>query len=120
MRIDILAIGSQGDVQPYVALGVGLQMVGYRVRVITLGGFDELVRGRGLDHLPIGDSPQDIANTAAGRDWIQRRSSVAGFVRGFVRVADSLIEDGIASCWPACQDTEAIIVSPMGLLVGGH
>ena len=124
MRVDILAIGSQGDVQPCVALGIGLQRAGHRVRVITLGGFEELVRSRGLDHLVIGESPQDVANTAAGRVWIQNRGSALGFLRGFVRVANSLIEEGIRSYWQACQntehDTEMVIVSAMGLAVGSH
>lgn len=120
MRIDILAIGSRGDVQPYVALGLGLQSAGHCVRIVTLGGFDDLVRGRGLDHLSISGSPAEIANTPAGRDWIERRASNAGFLRGFVRVAGPLIEAGIADYWNACRNTEALIVSPMGLLVAIH
>ena len=78
MRIDILAIGSQGDVRPNVALGLGLQRAGHRVRIVTLGGFEELVRGHGLDYLSIASSPRDIANTAAGRDWIEHRASAIG------------------------------------------
>ena len=120
MRIDILAIGSRGDVQPYVALGLGLQAAGHRVRIVTLSGFEELVRGRGLDHLAIGDSPQEIAGTAAGRSWIKGRSSTLGFLRGFVRIARSRVEQGIAAYWNACRDTEALVVSPMGLLAGIH
>jgi sterol 3beta-glucosyltransferase len=120
MRIDILAIGSRGDVQPYVALALGLRSAGHRVRVVTLGGFEELVQGRGLDHLRIGDAPEQIANTSAGREWVKQRASVLGFLRGFVRVADSLIEDGMARYWRDCSDVEALIVSPMGLLVAEH
>ncbi|MGB7417232.1 MAG: glycosyltransferase [Thermosynechococcaceae cyanobacterium] len=33
MHITILAIGSRGDVQPFVALGVGLKQAGYQVRL---------------------------------------------------------------------------------------
>jgi sterol 3beta-glucosyltransferase len=120
MRIDILAIGSRGDVQPYVALGLGIQKAGHRVRIITLGGFEELVRGFGLDHVAIGDRPQEIANTAAGRKWVADRSSTFGYLRGFVHVVRSLIEEGISSYWHTCRDAEALIVSPMGVLVGGH
>ncbi len=120
MRIDILAIGSRGDVQPYVALGLGLRSAGHAVRLVTLGGFEELVRGHGLGHLPIGASPGAITDDIAARDWIERRDSTLGFLRGFVRVVPPLIEAGIASYWRACGDTEAVIASPMGLLVGVH
>jgi sterol 3beta-glucosyltransferase len=121
MRVDILAIGSRGDVQLYVALGLGLRAAGYRVRMVTLGGFEELLRDRGLDHLVIGDTPQQIANTSEGRDWVKKRtSSPAGFFRGFVQVANALIEEGIARYWNSCADIEAVIVSPIALLLGEH
>ena len=35
MRITIIAPGSQGDVQPYVALGNGLKKAGHTVRLVT-------------------------------------------------------------------------------------
>jgi UDP:flavonoid glycosyltransferase YjiC (YdhE family) len=120
MRVDIVAIGSRGDVQPFVALGLGLQNAGHRVRIVALSGFEELVCGHGLEYLAIGESPREIANTSAGRDWIRDRSSTLGFLRGFVRVARSRITEGIARYWQDCQDTEAVIVSPMGFLIGMH
>src|SRR5687767_3682507 len=120
MRIDILAIGSQGDVRPMFALGVGLRRAGHRVRMVTLGGFEDLARERGFDHLSIGGSPREIANTAAGRDWIDRRRNPVGFFLGFVRVAEAFIETGIANYWRVCSDVEAVIVTSMGLPVGMH
>jgi UDP:flavonoid glycosyltransferase YjiC (YdhE family) len=120
MRIDIVAIGSRGDVQPFVALGVGLRMAGHSVRIVTLNGFEDLVCGRGLDHLAIGDSPQTIAGTEAGRQWIKDRSSTLGYLRGFVRLAAAKMEEGMARYWEAAHGTDVLIVSPMGLLVGVH
>lgn len=120
MRVDILAIGSRGDVQPYVALGLGLGRAGYRVRMVTLGGFDELIRGHGLDHLVIAQSPQEIGKTAAGRGWADQRAGAADFLRGLNRIANALLEQGMANYWQAARDVEALIVSPLGLLIGGH
>jgi sterol 3beta-glucosyltransferase len=120
VRIDILAIGSRGDVQPFIALGLGLRMAGHHVRIVTLGGFEKLVCEYGLDHCSIGVNSQEISTSAAGREWIERRTSTAGFLKGFVRIAESLIEAGVASYWSACRDVEAIISSGMGLLVGMH
>ena len=37
-RITILALGSRGDVQPYITLGQGLQAAGHQVRVATFAG----------------------------------------------------------------------------------
>jgi sterol 3beta-glucosyltransferase len=120
MRIDILAIGSRGDVQPCIALGVGLQRAGYRARLITLGGFESTVRERGLRHLSIGGAHASIAGSAEGRAWAQRRHGVVGFARGFISVATSLIQSGIADYWQAGDHADALIVTTMGLPVGGH
>jgi len=120
VRIDILAIGSHGDVLPTVALGRGLQRAGHRVRIVTLGGFEDVVRSHGLDHLCIGDSPRDIAKSAAGLDWVEHRTGTIGFLRGFVRVAASMIETGIANYWPASRDAEALILTPLGIPIGVH
>jgi UDP:flavonoid glycosyltransferase YjiC (YdhE family) len=120
VRIDILAVGSNGDVRPTVALGLGLQQAGHRVRIVALDGFEELVRRNGLDYLSIGGSPSEIADTTAGQHWIRRRDSTVGFLRGFVGVADALIASGIARYWQDCKDTDAMIVTALGLLVGAH
>ena len=40
MYISIITIGSRGDVQPYIALGSGLQKAGHRVQLVA----DELYK----------------------------------------------------------------------------
>lgn len=46
MRIAIIALGSRGDVQPYIALGVGLQKAGHDIRLIAHENFEGLVKAR--------------------------------------------------------------------------
>ncbi|MCC6587050.1 MAG: glycosyltransferase family 1 protein [Bryobacterales bacterium] len=120
MRIDILAIGSRGDVQPYIALGLGLQTAGFRVRIVTLGGFEDLVRDHRLEHLAVGPSPQEIAGSAHGRDWVRRRAKAGGFLRGFIRVAGPLLNEGMSDYWRGRPNPQAIVSSPMGMLMGEH
>lgn len=118
MRIDIVAVGSRGDVQPCVALGLGLQRAGHQIRLVTLAGFEEAVAG--LPHLAIGGDLGRVAATAEGRAWAAQRQGVLGFVRGFVRVATTLIETGIREYWQAGDPADVLIVTPMGLPVGAH
>jgi len=54
MRITIMAIGSRGDVQPLVALGVGLQRNGHQVRLVAGDEFESLVTGALLEFVPLG------------------------------------------------------------------
>jgi UDP:flavonoid glycosyltransferase YjiC (YdhE family) len=120
MRVDIVAIGSQGDVQPAVAFGLGLKRAGHGVRVVTKGGYERFVRERGLDHLAIVATSHDALDTDVVRDWVENRTGALGFVRGFVRLAASQIRTGTALYWAACGDVEALVVNQMGLGVGLH
>lgn len=47
MHLPIVAVGSRGDVQPYLALGLGLQQVGYQVQVCADRLFEHLVASTG-------------------------------------------------------------------------
>lgn len=49
MRVAIPALGTRGDVQPYVALGVGLRRAGHEVLICTLAEFRGLVEEHGLE-----------------------------------------------------------------------
>ena len=48
-RITILAGGSRGDTQPFVALGVALKRAGCHVRLTAHENFERFVEGFGLD-----------------------------------------------------------------------
>ena len=63
MRIVILGIGSRGDVQPLVALGVGLQKKGHQVDVVSGDEFEGLVGVAGLGFIPLGVNIQDRKST---------------------------------------------------------
>lgn len=62
MLVTFLAIGSRGDVQPYLALGVELQKLGHRARIATFENFAPFVASFGLEFYPVHG---DVASVAA-------------------------------------------------------
>ncbi len=48
MHIRLLALGSRGDVQPYIALGLGLQRAGYDVAIAASDNFRAFIESYGL------------------------------------------------------------------------
>lgn len=50
-NIAIIAFGSRGDIQPYCAIGIELQLAGYNVRVLTNENHRSLVESFGLTHV---------------------------------------------------------------------
>jgi sterol 3beta-glucosyltransferase len=67
MKIAIVASGTRGDVQPYVALGKGLQTAGYTVSVLTSDDFAALVNSAGLDFCSIGTSIEEMLQSPQWR-----------------------------------------------------
>lgn len=51
--IVIFTIGTMGDVRPCVALGRGMHLAGYRVRIATSNNFANLVMDAGLEFSPL-------------------------------------------------------------------
>lgn len=58
--ISIVASGTRGDVQPYIALGIGLKAAGHQVRLLTNENFEPMVTEAGLDFFSIGKSIEAI------------------------------------------------------------
>jgi UDP:flavonoid glycosyltransferase YjiC (YdhE family) len=66
MRVAIIALGSRGDLEPYLALGKGLADSGHVVRLVTHQNFEPLVSSHGLECWPIEGNVQDTAQNMAG------------------------------------------------------
>lgn len=107
-------MGSQGDVQPYVALGFGLRSAGYNVRIATHAYFEPLVRSRGLDFFSIAGNPREIVESEPGRNWLGAGRNSALFALRLLEVIKPLAEQCSLDCWSACQGAEAIVASRLG------
>lgn len=79
MRIVIIAPGSRGDIQPYVALGVGLKAAGHTVRVVTNEDFVELVTANGLEMWSIPINVQAAVQEQQTAASIEGGSVIASF-----------------------------------------
>jgi UDP:flavonoid glycosyltransferase YjiC (YdhE family) len=118
MRIALLTLGSQGDVRPFVALGLGLQAAGHEVSLVTHGAFEPLIRRRGLSCSAVGDDPGDFLENDLGRMWLNTGGNALLFFRQFSHIAQALIQQYMIDCWNACQGAEAMVFSTIGLAVG--
>jgi sterol 3beta-glucosyltransferase len=67
MNIRLLALGSRGDVQPYVALGLGLQKAGYDVTVAVTSNFKSWVESYSLPTLTAEVNMQEVVQQGQSR-----------------------------------------------------
>jgi sterol 3beta-glucosyltransferase len=77
MRIAMIASGSQGDVQPYIALGKGLLDAGHAVRLLTHDTYEKSVRSYGLDFYALQGNPQEVMETEEMRKLLEKGNFLA-------------------------------------------
>lgn len=75
--LSIVASGTRGDVQPYIALGKGLQQAGYTVRILTSDGFETLVTEAGLAFCSTGTSVEAILQSDEWRKTLDSGNFLA-------------------------------------------
>ena len=99
MDVLLFALGSHGDVHPFVGIGLRLRQRGHRVAVATNEYFKPLVKHAGLDFLQCG-SAHEYVTLAKDRDlWHPARSArtVFGGTARYLRPMYELARDFAAS-----------------------
>lgn len=118
MNITFLALGSRGDVQPFVPLGAALSKRGHRVRVASFKTFERVFRDPGLDFHAIGGDAQALVLAAGNGLLSGGRNPVASVLalrRSFARLADGIGRD-LAD--PVLRDTDLILNQLPGNIYG--
>jgi sterol 3beta-glucosyltransferase len=114
MQIAIIAMGTRGDVQPYLALGKGLKAAGHSVRLITHENFETLVTSHGLNFCSVKGNVQEVLESPEMLKLLERGNFLAINSYTATIVQDAAINwarDGIV----ACQGMDLIIAGVGGL-----
>ena len=114
MRIVILTAGTRGDVEPFVALGLGLARTGHDVTLAAPAMLTGLGAARGLGVAPIDDGLLRLKDTKAGQAALGgggRGDSKLALIRQVKPLLRRMIDDG----WTAAQRAEAIVFHPKAL-----
>ena len=109
MRCTILAIGSRGDVQPLVALGVGLREAGVHVRLATHRDFEGLVVRHGLEFFPLAGHATQFFSGPGGNAFRERLRRPEEFKRFFNNYLAPFYRSFLEGSWAACQNADVVI-----------
>jgi sterol 3beta-glucosyltransferase len=115
MRYTIVALGTRGDVQPYVALGLGLKRAGHDVRLVTGDDFETFVKERGLAFTPVGTNAHELLQSEAAHAALESGRNVLVAMWQIVDMFRSALDVMMERLWRASQGTEAIIFSSLGI-----
>ena len=114
LHITMTPIGSRGDVQPFVALGKGLQAEGHVVRLATHDIHTDLVTSHGLEFAPIEGNPREMFETLTGQAWLDSGRNILKFWWEFRKLAEKTVEKSLADAKEACLGTDAILFTFLG------
>jgi sterol 3beta-glucosyltransferase len=116
MRIAIIAMGSRGDVQPYISLGKGLKAAGHSVRLLTHENFEQLVTSYGLEFWPARGNVQEVMESPKLRELLEKGNflAITAYTSKIAqKAAIDWAEDGLA----ACQGMDLLVAGVGGMSV---
>jgi sterol 3beta-glucosyltransferase len=115
MKITILTFGSRGDVEPFMALSLGLQRAGFEVTLGADVDFEQQIRALGINYTALRLNLRQFLNSEQGK------AAMAGVrdaeaVDMFETMSRPMLDD----CWAAAQGADALIYDTMLCTAAWH
>jgi len=113
MKILISTLGSRGDIQPFLALALGLQqLAGHRVTLATSHNFAEWIQSYGVTVHPTRFSVQEFMQKPETQAILKSGNPVRQF-----RMMREVLSQSVAALddmWQAAQDADFVVQSGTG------
>lgn len=106
MHILLMTVGTRGDVQPFVALGKGLQAEGHVVTLCTCQRFESFVREHGLHYAYLSNDILDLMDTQAGKEAMEETAGIFGFAKTTIKLlkeAKTIVRNHLHDAWAAAE-----------------
>lgn len=119
MHIIIFAAGSQGDIQPCLRLGKGLQGVGFDILLAAPENFAGLSKQQGIPFHPLRGDIQKIMAGDTGRDFMERSGanpiqSIGAMRKMLGPIAIQMAEDALEASRTADAFITPAVFAPFG------
>ena len=112
MKILISTLGSRGDIQPCLALAVGLQQAGHPVTITTSHNFTEWIQSYGIGVHPTRFSVQEFMQKPETQATLKSGNPVRQF--RMMREVMSQSTEAMDDVWQAAQDADFVVQSGTG------
>ncbi|KAI1424531.1 hypothetical protein F5Y12DRAFT_448742 [Xylaria sp. FL1777] len=104
LNVVIQIVGSRGDVQPFIALGLVLKNTyGHRIRVATHATFQKFVEENGLEFFAIGGDPAELMAFMVKNPGLM--PGIDALKSGEITKRRKGIEQIVMGCWRSCIET---------------
>ncbi len=116
MNIGIFTYGTRGDLQPYIALALGLIAKGHIVTISATEDFKEMVEGFGLSFQPLWGNAETMMNSNEGQSILQTENSIK-LMKYYFKVLHDNREPLRKSYYEAISKVDFIIANSMTLSI---
>ncbi|KAF8073827.1 glycosyltransferase family 1 protein, partial [Lyophyllum atratum] len=110
MHFICLTIGSRGDVQPYIALGLGLKKEGHRVTIVTHEEYKDWIESFDIGHRTAGGDPGALMKLS-----VENKMFSPEFFRESLNNFRPWLDQLLVEAWEACQDADVLLESPSAM-----
>lgn len=108
MKFVIPTIGTRGDIQPYIALALGLQSAGQETLIVSHPVMRDLVNSYGIPFSPMGPDIDIARETAIIRG--RSRNWMIGFSR-VMKFSFAMLEQSHTDLLALCRNADRIVVT---------
>lgn len=119
MQISMLVIGTRGDAQSSIALGLGLRASGHHVHIATHRPYAKLVIDAGLAFSPISSMQEAVERVGGHQALGEKRHSIL-FQRRFFELLGPYLASAVGEGADACKGADVIIGKGLGIIAGYH
>ena len=114
MKIAITTVGTRGDLQPYIALGLGLQDAEHDVLIVSSKNEEAFVKNYGLNFFALNVDIQKLMDGDEVQE-MSKGNTPLKFILGHLKSSKKLKQlmvDTQGEIWTACQFADIIIFHP--------
>ena len=119
MKIAITTVGTRGDLQPYIALGLGLKEAGHEVLIVSSKNEEAFVKNYGLTFFSLNVDIQKLMDGEEVQEMSKGNNPlkfILSHLKGSKKLKQLMV-DTQAEIWSACQFADIIIFHP-GMPIG--
>lgn len=113
MKIALSTFGTRGDVQPFIALALGLQQAGHHPTLVTSHTFAEWIQSYGVNVHPVAFSPQEFMQKPETQAVMRGGNPVRLF--GMMRDIMSQATSANADFWQVAQTADFVVTAGTGV-----
>ncbi|KAF8208904.1 hypothetical protein K438DRAFT_1917258 [Mycena galopus ATCC 62051] len=110
MHFVCLTIGSRGDVQPYIALGLGLMKEGHTVTIVTHEEYKPWVESFGIKHKQAGGDPGALMKLS-----VENKMFSPEFFKESIQNFRPWLDQLLLDSWESCQGADILLESPSAM-----